>query len=420
MIQLNLLFWSFLITFLIRTGIQFFLNRLNISYLRRHGNLIPEIFRETIDPEKFRKISAYTVDSANLGLISTLINQIFFLAILLSGFLPWLAEFIQGWGFGSIREGLIFFALLFVLSTSLSIPFSLYATFGIENRYGFNTRTFALWITDLAKSVALSFLLGGLVLWLIFSLIVRGENNWWVWAWILVGGVEILTLWLSPIIIAPLFNKFDPVEDQELKDHIAALMGKAGLRVKGVFRMNASKRSRHSNAYFTGIGKSKRIILFDTLLSSHTKEEILAILAHEIGHWRKKHILKQLLALELFSLVGFYVVGKMLDWHLLYQTFGFKKPLFYAGLLLIGALFSPLSYFAQPVESALSRKFEREADDFSLKLLSTPDSMILALKRLAADNLANLTPHPLYAWFYYSHPPLGERISRLQGSTSNR
>ena len=177
--------------------------------------------------------------------------------------------------------------------------------------------------------------------------------------------------------------------------------------------MDAGKRSKHTNAFFTRIGRNKRIVLFDTLLASHAAEEILAILAHEVGHWKKKHLPKQIILLELFSLALFYGVAKFLDWPLMYQTFGFQESIPYVGLFLIGALLSPLSYFAQPLESAISRKFEREADDFALDLMKTVEPMRNALKRLATDNLANLAPHPLYTWFYYSHPPLVERIERL-------
>jgi STE24 endopeptidase len=178
--------------------------------------------------------------------------------------------------------------------------------------------------------------------------------------------------------------------------------------------MDASKRSRHTNAYFTGLGRSKRIVLFDTLLQSHSPEEIEAVLAHEVGHWKKKHVLKQLVLVEGLSLVGLYVLAQLLHWRMIYETFGFRELFPYVGLLLVEALFSPLGYFARPLGSFLSRKMEREADDFARKLLPSGEALANALKRLAADNLANLAPHPLYAWFYYSHPPLAERILRLK------
>ena len=413
MIQLNFLFFTFLAVFLLRSGTQILLTGLNISYLRRHGSTVPEVFQDIIDQEKLKKISAYTVDSERFQTIATLANQGFFLIILLSGFLPWLAKIIHRWEYGLILEGLFFFAGLSIFTNLLRIPFNLYDTFVIEDRYGFNTLTLKIWISDLFKGIALSALLGGLLLYLLLVLVIYGGETWWVWAWIGVGGFELLMLWLFPVVIAPLFNKFEPVGNKGLEDRIGTLMEKVGLRAKGVFRMDAGKRSKHTNAYFTGIGRSKRIVLFDTLLASHTEEEILAILAHEVGHWKKKHTLKQIVLLELLSLTVFYAVAKLLDWRLLYQTFGFQESIPYVGLFLIGALISPLGYFAQPLESAISRRFEREADDLGLDLIGTAEPMRSALKRLAVDNLANLAPHSLYAWFYYSHPPLAERISRL-------
>jgi STE24 endopeptidase len=416
MVQSNFLLLIFLTVFLLRSGSQLLLNWLNVSYLRKCGAVVPEVFRESVDQEKLRKISAYTADSDHFGIIATMANQALFLAILLSGFLPWFVGIIDPWGFGLIVDGFIFFAVLSIFANLFRIPFSLYDTFVIEERYGFNTMTLKMWISDLIKSMAILAFLCGLLLWVLLTLVVHGGNTWWAWAWILVGLFELLMLWLFPVVIAPLFNKFGPIEDRTLEDHIKTLMEKVGLQVKGVFRMDASKRSKHTNAYFTGMGRSKRIVLFDTLLASHAEEEILAVLAHEIGHWKKKHVLKQIILLEIFSLAVFYGVAKFLNWPLLYQTFGFQESIPYVGLFLIGALISPLGYFVQPLESAISRKFEREADDFVLELMKTGEPMRSALKRLAVDNLANLTPHPLYAWFYYSHPPLAERIERLTPS----
>jgi STE24 endopeptidase len=414
MVQLNPLLLAYLIISFLRSGTQFFLNRLNISHLRRCGDTVPEVFRDTIDREKLGKISAYTIDSARFGIFSTFAAQIFFLVLLLSGFLPWLAYQISRLGTGTIVNGLLFFASLGILTRLFDLPFELYETFGIEKRYGFNTQTFRLWAVDLLKSLLLSALLSGLLLGLFLSLILYGGKAWWFWAWILVGAFELLMIWLYPVLLAPLFNKFEPVADQALVQRIRTLMEKAGLRAKGVFQMDASKRSKHTNAYFTGLGKSKRIVLFDTLLQSHGADEIEAVLAHEVGHWKKKHILKQLAFMEALSMISFFILAKLLEWPLLYQTFGFSEPILYVGLLLIGALFSPLGYFAQPLGSAFSRKFEREADDYALTLIPSKEPLIQAFKRLAADNLANLSPHPLYAWFYYSHPPLGERVQRLR------
>jgi len=414
MLRFNFLLWAFLFFFFLRSFTQWFLTRLNVSHLRQHGDAVPEIFQEAIDREKLEKISAYSIDSARFGIRASLAQQAFFLMILLSGFLPWLVETLSRWDGGIILSGLFFFGALGLLTTLFQIPFDLYETFVIEQRYGFNTETLRLWLIDLLKGIALSALLGGALLCLILSLITKGGEHWWVWAWVLVGLLELLILWLYPVLIAPWFNKFEPIHDPELEQGIRALMEKVGLRPKGVWRMDASKRSKHTNAYFTGFGKNKRIVLFDTLLTSHTAEEILAVLAHEIGHWKKKHVLKQLLLAEMLSFAAFFILAQLLAWPLLYRTFGFPEPIPYVGLLLMGALFGPLGYFAQPLGAALSRRFEREADDFALNLIQKAEPMINALKRLAVDNLANLFPHPLYAWFYYSHPPLVKRISRLK------
>jgi len=321
---------------------------------------------------------------------------------------------ISQWATGPILGGLVFFATFGVLTLLFHIPFNLYETFVIEDRYGFNTKTLRIWIFDLMKEVAISAILGGLLLGLLLYLIAYGGKAWWVWAWMLVGLFELLMIWLFPIAIAPLFNKFEPIDDPALEHEIRSLSEKAGLLVKGILKMDASKRSKHTNAYFTGIGRSKRIVLFDTLLRSHTKEEVLAVLAHEIGHWKKKHVLKSLILTEILSWIGFYIGARCLAWPRLYQTFGFTEPVAYAGLFLIGIFLGVVAFFIQPLESAISRKFEREADDFVLDLTGMPEPMCKALKRLAADNLANLIPHPLYAYFYYSHPPLIQRIERLQ------
>jgi STE24 endopeptidase len=414
MVHFNPLLQIFLAVFLLRSGVQIYLNWLNISYLRQHGTRVPEIFQDTIDPEKLKGIHAYTAESDYFQLVATLVNQGIFLVILLSGFLPWLVRTISLWEYGPILSGLIFFAVLSMLTNLFRIPFNLYETFVIEERYGFNVMNLKMWVSDLLKSLVIVTILGGLLLGLLLALVIHGGDTWWVWAWMLVGGFELILLWLFPVVILPLFNKFDPIDNKGLEEGIRNLIGKVGLRVKGIFKMDASKRSKHTNAFFVGIGRTKRIVLFDTLLASHTEEEILAVLAHEAGHWKRKHIFRMLVLIEILSFISFYAVSKLLNWSLLYQTFGFQESIVYVGLFLIGTFISQLGYFAQPLESAVSRKFEREADDFVLKLMKTSEPMRSALKRLAADNLANLNPHPLYAWFYYSHPPLVERIERLK------
>jgi STE24 endopeptidase len=227
-------------------------------------------------------------------------------------------------------------------------------------------------------------------------------------------GFQLLLSYLYPVVIAPLFNKFDPIEDEDLKTRIKNLMDHTGFRFGGLFKMDASVRSRHTNAYFTGIGKTKRIVLFDTLLNTHTHEEIASVLAHELGHMKKGHIRKQLIASILLSLVGFYLTSLVIAWPLLYDTFGFPQIVPFAGLFLMSLAAKPFAFFLTPIGSMISRRFERQADKFAYELTGTARPMIEALKRLAKDNLSNLHPHPLYAWFYYSHPPLVERVETLE------
>ena len=414
MIQFNILLIAFLAVFVFRSMFQLFLNLINISHLRQHGNNVPRVFQGMVDRKKFTKISAYTADSTRFGIFAKLFDQAILLVIILSGFLPLLVGIIDEWQIGFIGGGLIFFAVLAVIANLLDIPFGLYSTFVIEDRYGFNTRTIKLWFLDWLKGMVITGILGGIVIFFLLVLVYYFKNAWWFLAWIVISVFQLVIMWLYPVLIAPLFNKFEPITNKELENKIGTLMGKAGLAVKGVFQMDAGKRSKHTNAYFTGIGRTKRIVLFDTLLASHGDEEILSVLAHETGHWMKKHIIKQLILLEIFSLIGLFIVAKLLDWHLIYQTFGFQEQIKYVGLFLVPVVLSPLGYFVRPLGSAISRKYEREADDAAVTLMGTSGPMKNALIKLSADNLANLVPHPIFSWFNYSHPPPVERIERLE------
>jgi STE24 endopeptidase len=414
MIKFNGLLIAFIFLFVFRSAFQLALDLINTSYLRRHRHAVPQAFQGVVDGEKFSKIASYTADSTKFGIVARLFDQAVLLTILLTGLLPWLVDAIKGWGTGFIGGGLIFFAVLAIFSHMLDIPFDLYGTFVIEQRHGFNTRTIGLWLSDWAKGMLISSILGGTVLVVLLILVSYLETTWWILAWVVISIVELMILWLYPVLIAPLFNKFEPIADTAVEKSVTSLMERAGLVVKGVFQMDAGKRSKHTNAYFTGLGKSKRIVLFDTLLASHPEQEILSVLAHEAGHWKRKHVIKQLVLLEAFSLGGLFILSVMLDWELLYRTFGFEEQIRYVGLLLAPIVLSPLSYFLRPLGSALSRKYEKEADDVAVSLMGTPEPVRDTLIRLSADNLANLAPHPIYAWFNYSHPPPVERIERLE------
>lgn len=414
MVQVNYLLITFLVLFLASSASRWALTRINVNHLKKFGRNVPDVFRGEIDEATLSKITNYTIETSRFRSFSHFSDDIVFLFILLSGILPWFVTIILSFKLNFILSGLIFFAIPPLIGFIVEIPFSLYGTFVIEKKYGFSTITLKIWIMDLLKSLLLSTIIGAILLGSFLALMHYARTTWWLWGWLLFAAFQLLMLWLYPILIAPLFNKYEPVQDQELKEKIVAVMGKVGLKTKGVYQMDAGTRSRHTNAYFTGVGKTKRIVLYDTLLASHTREEIVSVLAHEIGHWKRRHIVKQLVLIETLSFVIFYCAYHLVDWSFMYRTFGFEQNIHYVGLFLLSALFRPISFSFTPLMSMISRKYEKEADDYSHWLVGSTINLINALKRLAKDNLANLHPHPLYAWFYYSHPPLIDRITQLQ------
>jgi STE24 endopeptidase len=407
------LFILFLVLFLGRIIWRYILQQLNIRHLRNHGKEIPPVFQSVIDEATLAKMVDYTYDNSRLETKENLTEDIMELAILFL-LLPVLVGKLAGLQLHLIWQALIFFGVLAAIGGVAGIPFDIYHTFVLEKKYGFSTITWRLWFTDLIKSVTLSTVLMGFMLAAFMAFILYLPGTWWFWAWVFFTMFEILLMWLYPVVIAPLFNKYEPIKDELLREKIVSLMAQVGLKAKGIYQVDEGKRSKHTNAYFTGIGKTKRIVLYDTLLASHSPEEILAVLAHEIGHWKKKHILKQLIFMIIASLVLLYFIYLVVNWPPLYSTFGLKQMPVYAGLLLISLYLSCAGFFLSPIGAAIMRRYEREADKMAQDLVGTSKPMINALKQLAKDNLSNLHPHPWYVWFYYSHPPLIERIQYLK------
>jgi STE24 endopeptidase len=409
----------FLVLFIGRIVCSYILQQLNIRDLKTYGKIIPPVFKGTIDEATLAKMVDYTYDNSRLTAKENLASDGIDLAILFL-LLPMLVGWITGLNLHIIWQALIFFGLLAIIGSIAGLPFELYGTFVLEKKYGFSTITWRLWITDLIKSLILSAILMTIMISAFMAFIHYLPASWWFWAWVFFTLFEITLLWLYPVLIAPLFNKFEPIKDDVLREKINALMDKVGLKTKGIYQVDEGKRSKHTNAYFTGIGKTKRIVLYDTLLASHTPDEIVAVLAHEIGHWKKKHILKQLSFMVIASLVLLYFIYLIVNWSFLYSAFGLKITPVYAGLFLVSLYLSSAGYFLSPIGAAVTRRYEREADRMTLDLTGTALPMINALKRLAKDNLTNLHPHPLYVWFYYSHPPLIERIEYLQAMDNKK
>ncbi len=412
MIAINTFLAAYLLIFLISSVTDIIIALINGVHLRRHGSSIPPGFEGIIDAEKLGKINDYTIDKNRLYVVRTIAGKIVFLFIIFSGMLPWLSEILKGTHL--IWAGLIFFTVPGLATALVDLPFDFYHIFSIEQRYGFNTRTIKTWITDLLKSLIITAILGVILLSALLVMVGYMGDSWWIWAWLVFSLFQILISFLYPSVIAPIFNKFTPIKDNELDNSISRLAHREGINVKGIFKMDAAKRSRHTNAYFSGLGKSKRIVLYDTLLESHTNEEILAVLAHEIGHLKKGHIRKHLIINCIASLIFFFLASRMVSWDYLYQSFGFSSTPFYAGLFLIAIVWQPVGYLLSPFSMAISRKFEVEADSHVYSAIKTTKPLISALKKMALDNLSNLHPHPLYVKFNYSHPPLLERIKTLE------
>jgi len=403
----------FLVLFFGRSVWRFVLQQLNIRHLQKHGKDIPPAFRGIIDADTLSRMVDYTIDNTRLAAKENLADDAVELFVLFF-VLPVLVGAIAALKINLIGQALLFFGILAVIGVIAGLPFDLYHTFVLEKKYGFTTITWRLWLADLLKSLMLSAMLAGILLGAFMTFILCWPTSWWFWAWIFFTLFEVLLLWMYPVVIAPLFNKYEPVKNAELQNKIISLLAEAGLNSGGIYQVDEGKRTRHTNAYFTGIGKTKRIVLFDTLLASHSTEEILAVLAHEIGHWKKKHLVKQLVFMVAASLLVFYLAYNLTAMPALYHAFGLPEAPVYAGLLLVALYFSCCGFFVAPLGAAVMRRYEREADRMAVELTGTSSHMVSALKRLAKDNLANVHPHPFYVWFYYSHPPLVERIARLQ------
>ncbi|HPD57500.1 MAG TPA: M48 family metallopeptidase [Smithellaceae bacterium] len=409
----NILLLLFIVLFSGRLAVRFVLEQINNRYLREHGKDIPAGFEQIINQQTLARMMDYSVEHSRLGAKESIVDDCLTLVVIFI-LLPVLVNAIVGLNVHLIWQALIFFGIFAVLGGIIGLPFDIYENFVLEKKYGFSTMTWRIWITDLIKTAIISAIMLFIIVGALMTFILYFKKSWWFWGWLFFTGFQILLIWLYPVVIAPLFNKYEPVKDEMLKDKITAMMEKAGLKTKGIFQVDEGKRSRHTNAYFTGIGKTKRIVLFDTLLASHSHEEILAVLAHEIGHWKKRHIAKKLIFMITGSLALLYGVYLAVNWSPLYDAFRLKQTPVYAGLFLISLYLGTAGFFLGPIAAAISRRYEKEADFMAWQLTGTAAPMVDALRRLAKDNLANLHPHPFYARFYYSHPPLVQRIEYLK------
>lgn len=403
-----------LISYLLMVAAQLLLDWLNVRHRRLATGQLPPLFAKRIDEERLRRSEEYALAKERIGLIETLLGVILTLVFIFGGLLPWYDRFIAGLSDHFIIHGLLFFGVLALVQSLVGIPFSLYRNFVLEERFGFNRMGAGLWLTDLAKSLLIGTLLfvvlAGGALWLVQA----APHSWWLWVWGFWAGLSVFLLLLSPYLIEPLFFTFKPLDKPELEDRVRALLRRAGVKAGKILQVDASKRSGHSNAYFTGIGKVKRVVLFDTLLEQLNDEEVLAVLAHELGHWRCGHLRQRLIKGQIVALLSCLVAFYLLNSNMLPGWFGIDELSFVGQVLLLGWLAGLLGFFWTPVSSWWSRRHERQADQFAIDLVGNGMPLATALVTLARENLSSLFPHPLYAAFHYSHPPMIERVEWLQ------
>jgi len=404
-----------LILYILKEGFEYTVLYLNLRHMREHGSVIPPEFEGKTDKGLLKKTRDYEEEKAWLGIASSVFGNVVIIAFIFGGALDIYNSWVTSMDLSFAVSGWLFFILLSYADEILSIPFSLYGTFRIENKYGFNTMTPGLWLSDLFKSLIISTLLMSLLLFTALWLIQWSPGYWWFFVWSFLFAYGIFIMYISPYVIEPLFNKFTPLEDETLKERIVNLTEKVGIHLSRVLKIDASRRSRHTNAYFTGIGRTKRIVLYDTLLAGMNIDEIISVIAHEIGHWKKRHLLKMMAAFQLFSLIGLYITYRVVQSDLLLTVFHISTDSIFVKFILLGFLGDIILLPLGPLAAAFSRRHEREADWVSYELTENTENMVSALIKLSKENLSNLYPHPLYVTLYYSHPPIVERIRYIRG-----
>jgi STE24 endopeptidase len=393
--------------------VRLWLSHRQIRHIRAHHARVPEAFADRIPLKDHQRAADYSCSKLRAGRLMLAWETLWLLLWTLGGGIDMLDQWWRAVGDWPLLTGIAVIFSVTLISSLLDLPFSLYHTFVIEERFGFNKTTLGTWLTDLVKTALLVLLLGVPLLAAILWLMQQAGSYWWIYAWLLWMGFSLVMIWAYPAFIAPLFNKFSQLQDEALRERIEALLSRCGFHSQGVFVVDGSRRSAHGNAYFTGFGKNKRIVFYDTLLESLSQDEVEAVLAHELGHYKRKHIRKSLLLSAAISAIGFAILAWLMrsDWF--YTSLGVQTPSTHAALILFMMIMPAFTYFISPLFSALSRKHEFEADEFAHSN-SDYRALISALVNLYRDNASTLTPDPLHSMFYDSHPPASIRIDHLQ------
>ena len=390
------------------------LSALNRAEVRRHAGTPPPAVAAIMDGPTYAKSVAYTLEKSRFGIVTDIFDTLVLALVLFGGVLPWLFSHVAGWGGPeSIWTRTVFVLLAGVLLSLPALPFEWWEQFRLEQKFGFNQSTAGLWVSDKIKGTLLMFAIGFPLLWALLWVVQWTGPSWWLWAFGLMFGFQLLMMILYPKLILPLFNKLTPLPEGDLRTRLLALGDRTGFHAKTIEVIDGSKRSGHSNAYFTGFGRFRRIVLFDTLIAQLTPEELEAVLAHEIGHYRRGHIPKMIAMAAVMMLGGFGVIAWLARSTWFNASFGFPPGEIAPSFLLFGLLSGAVTFWFSPLNNLLSRKHEYEADAFARDAVGGPAPMVGALRKLAQKNLSNLTPHPWFSGFYYSHPTLVEREAAL-------
>ncbi len=392
------------------------IEKLNLKNL---SDVLPKEFEGWYDQEKYKRSQSYLKENVRFGLLTSFIFVPMLVVFIYFGGFNYVDRFARGFahdfGLGQVQIGLIFIGILAALSWLIHLPFNIYGTFVIEEKYGFNKMTAKTFVFDELKSLFLGIVIGGPVLAAVFWFFEKFENLAWLYVWLFLFAVQMFMLYIAPVTIMPLFNKFRPLDDGELKNKINEFAHAQNFKLQGIFVMDGSRRSTKANAYFTGFGRFRRIVLFDTLIAKQNVDELVAVLAHEIGHYKMHHIPRQLVLSVLSLGLTLFIMGQFIYNQNIFLAFKMDYTSVYASLLFFGIFYSPISSLISLYSLYLSRKYEFEADKYAVDTFKKADSLITALKKLSVDSLSNLTPHPLKVFLEYTHPPILQRIERLKG-----
>jgi STE24 endopeptidase len=388
--------------------------------LRRISDEIPKEFVGLYDQEKYKKSQDYLKVNTKFGLLQSTISTLLLLAFLFLDGFPMLDAWVRAQTDNSILQGLLFIGVFALVSMIIALPFSYYHTFVIEEKFGFNKQTIGTFIKDQVIGLTLGAILGGGLLALILWFFESSGPMAWLYCWVAVVAFQIFVTFIAPVVIMPLFNKFTPLPEGELKDAIQQYAKKQNFELQGIFSMDGSKRSSKANAFFTGFGKLRRVVLFDTLINKHSIKELVAVLAHEIGHFKMKHIHRHLVVSIFSSGIMFYLLGLFMNNEAMFAAFHVPNLSVYLSLIFFSLIYSPISDITSLVSLHMSRKYEFEADEYAVKTYGYPEHLADALKKLSVDSLSNLNPHPLKVFFEYTHPPVIQRVARLHSLSMHR